>query len=306
MQDRLSYRANGKLLISGEYLVLKGATALAIPLIFGQTLSISDSNTDHISWESHDKSGRWFFEEIKPGSFAVLDTDSETIAGKLNTILIAAKKLNPDFLKKGGICVTMSANYPLHWGLGSSSSLISLISQWAKVDSWELYRHCFNGSGYDLACAKNDFPLFYRLIDSKQEIIRANPGEALKKYSYFAFLGKKQDSSVEVDSFLLNNKVSGHDIARITALSIDICNEGNYDSLYKKVAEHESIISEILCRPTLKEERFPGFPGMVKSLGAWGGDFAMFVSDLPGMKVTSLLKNLGIADTIYTFNELIR
>ena len=39
--ETLSFRSNGKLLLSGEYLVLFGAEALAIPLRYGQTLDIT-------------------------------------------------------------------------------------------------------------------------------------------------------------------------------------------------------------------------------------------------------------------------
>jgi hypothetical protein len=39
------------------------------------------------------------------------------------------------------------------------------------------------------------------------------------------------------------------------------------------MAEHESILSGILDRPPVKEVLFRDYPGMVKSLGAWGGDF---------------------------------
>ena len=35
-----TYRANGKLLLTGEYLVLKGALALALPTKLGQTMTV--------------------------------------------------------------------------------------------------------------------------------------------------------------------------------------------------------------------------------------------------------------------------
>jgi hypothetical protein len=306
MPETLSLRGNGKLLITAEYLVLKGALALAIPLRFGQSLSATETNTAYISWQSNDSHGQWFSCKFKPASFEILDTNQDAVAAKLIKYLTAARDLNPGFLRNKGLSVTFSANYPLEWGLGSSSSLISILARWAGVNAWELYRMCFTGSGYDLACADNDLPIFYRLKDELPVITHAEPAEALKNYSYFAYLGRKQDSASEVAAFLKKQAVPDNVIEKISALSVDICLEPDYRDLCAKVDEHERIMSEILHKPRLKSVRFSTFPGSVKSLGAWGGDFAMFLSDLPADEVKTSLNNLGIADTIYTFNELIR
>ena len=48
------YKSNGKFLLTGEYLVLKGATALALPLKKGQSLEVEnlDSNDGLIHWDA--------------------------------------------------------------------------------------------------------------------------------------------------------------------------------------------------------------------------------------------------------------
>jgi len=302
---RLSLRANGKLLLTGEYLVLKGAMALAIPVCFGQTMEVASTDSGYVSWESHDDTGRWFYCKFHPKSFAILDTDSDVLAQKLLSLLIAARRFNPAFLQGNGCNVTVNANYPLKWGLGSSSSVISLIARWAEIDSWALYKAYSNGSGYDLACAETDSPIFYSLINGNREVKSVSPGEALRRYCYFAFLGNKQDSSEEVATFLKNIEVTKADIGRITTLTIDICAETEYRALCRMLDEHETILSGILKKERLSELRFSGFPGKVKSLGAWGGDFAMFVTEIPRQKLVSVLRDFGIVDTIFTFNELI-
>ena len=38
---------------------------------------------------------------------------------------------------------------------------------------------------------------------------------------------------------------------------------------------HESIISNLLGIPRVKNSLFHDYPGIVKSLGAWGGDFVL-------------------------------
>ena len=55
------YYANGKLLLTGEYLVLDGALALALPTKLGQSLTVEKTNGDNLIWESLDsKSYAWF------------------------------------------------------------------------------------------------------------------------------------------------------------------------------------------------------------------------------------------------------
>jgi mevalonate kinase len=54
-----TYRAAGKLMLFGEYLVLKGAKSLAFPLKYGQTLEVSPSE-NMIHWESWSPEGCWF------------------------------------------------------------------------------------------------------------------------------------------------------------------------------------------------------------------------------------------------------
>ena len=39
--------------------------------------------------------------------------------------------------------------------------------------------------------------------------------------------------------------------------------------------EHEHLLSNVLEQETIKEKLFPMYPNSIKSLGAWGGDFAM-------------------------------
>lgn len=63
MKEKLveNFRSNGKLLLTGEYLVLDGAIALAVPTRFGQKMAVTTSmNTDTVSrleWESYDEKG---------------------------------------------------------------------------------------------------------------------------------------------------------------------------------------------------------------------------------------------------------
>jgi mevalonate kinase len=63
-----TFYSNGKLLITGEYVVLDGAKALALPTKFGQNLIIEASENELIHWKSHDHDGSIWFEAIIPFS----------------------------------------------------------------------------------------------------------------------------------------------------------------------------------------------------------------------------------------------
>jgi mevalonate kinase len=55
----VKFNSNGKLLLSGEYLVLKGAESLSIPTRFSQTLEVSNNASGKIKWESYDQNKKF-------------------------------------------------------------------------------------------------------------------------------------------------------------------------------------------------------------------------------------------------------
>ena len=120
--------------------------------------------------------------------------------------------------------------------------------------------------------------------------------------TYFTYLGKKQQSSKEVDSFLDNSDFSDIDILSVSQLSTDICKADSPAELISLVNEHEYILSTILKREPLAR-RFQSFPGTVKSLGAWGGDFAMFVSASEPEVVVNHLHGLGFVN-VFPYTDL--
>ena len=55
------FYGRGKLLLSGEYLVLDGAEALALGLQVGQRMRVEDVPGDGLEWKSTEKDGSvWF------------------------------------------------------------------------------------------------------------------------------------------------------------------------------------------------------------------------------------------------------
>ena len=67
-----TYRANGKLLISGEYTVLDGSLSLALPTQRGQELDYEWADTDVLHWRSLDVNGHlWFDAHYKASDFSM-------------------------------------------------------------------------------------------------------------------------------------------------------------------------------------------------------------------------------------------
>ena len=58
------FYSNGKLLLSGEYLVLDGAMALSIPTKYGQSMVVESSEADSIDWKSLDNNEQTWFENL--------------------------------------------------------------------------------------------------------------------------------------------------------------------------------------------------------------------------------------------------
>jgi len=303
MKKNISLSANGKLLLTSEYLVMVGAEALAFPVKFGQTLFVEPCDQNFIHWVSKENGITWFSCKLDTISLEINSTSDRDITIRLVDILMAAKKINPEFLcENRGLNISAEANYPLNWGLGSSSTLIALISKWAEVDSFQLFRSVSNGSGYDIACAVRNDMFLYRVKDEQPVIRFAAPGKALSEYAFFAYLGSKQDTREEVELFLKRKNFSSNDIVRISELSLLICQAAAFDDLVYLVKEHEQILGRILNRNSIAVQ-FPGFSGTVKSLGAWGGDFAMFVSNYDHQTIKDLLSGYGIKK-VFTFHAL--
>src|SRR6266702_2139643 len=101
-KDELSFYANAKLLLTGEYLVMHGAKAFAIPLRFGQSLAISSLDTSELlQWSAHDGDGAWFEMSLNTTTLSVLSSTDEQISGRLHAVLRGARILNPEFLMSG-------------------------------------------------------------------------------------------------------------------------------------------------------------------------------------------------------------
>ena len=275
------FYSNGKLLITGEYLVLDGAKALALPTKFGQNLVVENGNNKNIHWESFDKDGTVWFDELV--SFSEITTKAKTEnQNEKNTlidILHEAYLMNPDFINASeGYFISTHLTFPKFWGLGTSSTLINNIAQWLAIDAFVLLKNSFGGSGYDIACAQNDSAIFYQLENGNPivESIAFKPECASNLY--FVYLNEKQSSKNAIATYYKKQKNLEKIIPEINSISKRLVENSNYDNWDDLIKNHENIMNEVLEEPAVKSKLFPDFNGSIKSLGAWGGDFILVIS----------------------------
>jgi mevalonate kinase len=274
------FHSNGKLLITAEYAILDGAMGLALPTRYGQGLKVSSEREPKIYWKSFDWKGNiWFTnnfdiplgEETQNGPL-----QKDPVSQTLLKILLAAKRLNPHFLREGtGYHIETYLDFPENWGLGSSSTLINNIAQWAQVDAFDLLWASFPGSGYDIACAQRNKPLLYQLRDKRPFIEEIDFKPPFAHQLYFLHLNKKQDSRegmLHYNTRKINKEALVMDLSEITQKMLY---SNDLETFGVLMGEHEDLLGDALCIVPIKKRLFPTFNGAIKSLGAWGGDFVL-------------------------------
>lgn len=269
-----TFYSNGKLLLTGEYVVLDGAIALALPTKKGQLLEVSPANQSGICWKSFTSENVCWFETVLDIN-ASLPQKADKTTATLYNILYTAKKMNPKFLSEAtGYLVETHLQFPQSWGLGSSSTLINSIAQWARVDAFQLLQQSFGGSGYDIAAAQHDFAIFYRLQDGIPRVKKVALPWDFTESLFFVHLNKKQDSKEGIKRYK-NATVSLQQRNKISDLTQKLLLCYTLQDFENLIGAHERIISEIIGLPTVKSSLFSDYDGAIKSLGAWGGDFIL-------------------------------
>ncbi len=297
------FYSNGKLLITGEYAVLDGAKSLAIPTKYGQSLIVIETESKEIAWTSFDDKGRVWFEAIYDlESMTEISSSNSEISKTLHKTLIEAQKLNPHYLTDGlGYAIESKLTFPKDWGLGSSSTLINNIAQWANINPYQLLENTFGGSGYDIACAQHNTPIIYQLENRKPFVEEVNFNPDFKDQLFFIHLNKKQNSREGISQYRqlnFNTEELVNSIGDITSKMVSCHDLVTFETL---MDQHETILSKTLKTPTVKKSLFDDYTGSIKSLGAWGGDFILVTGDKASM---AYFKQKGY-NTIIPYSEMI-
>ena len=278
-----------------------------MPTKFGQSLRVTTlhANDNLLYWVALNNQNKpWLNLVFDTTDFTCINAKQDE-AVRLTKILLEARKLNPDFLSSAqDTAVETRLEFPNEWGLGTSSTLIHCVAEWAKVDGYELLKNTIGGSGYDVACAGTDTAIIYNLKNGKAETEPVNWQPSFSKHIYFAYLGKKQLSSEGIQYYKAKLQEKTYAIAKLSEITESILACSMIEEFEALVNEHEDLIAEQLKMGKVKDLLFSDYWGSVKSLGAWGGDFIMLTNQnsVDDLKAYLTEKNITI---VFGWDELL-
>jgi mevalonate kinase len=298
-----SFSAHTKFLITGEYLVLHGAKALACPLKFSQKANFFPSNNPIISCKSFDENNNiWFSASYDIPNFKTLSTSDPAISDTFCSLLLEISKENQAIFAHGWEMI-FTLDFNRAWGLGTSSTLVSIMAAWAKIDPFLLQFKIFGGSGYDIACASATGPILYQLVQKEPYFVHTKWEISDTENMVCVYLNQKKNSRSSLFS-IKDNVPSSVQLEEMNALTETILNAKSSADLIPNFKLHERLISQFTGFIPIQDSLFPDFQGVVKSLGAWGGDFIFAISPLGPEYTKSYFGQKGYT-TQFSFDQLI-
>lgn len=293
-----AYSGSGKLMLFGEYFVLKGVPCLAIPLKFGQTLEITPYAEKGLLWQSIEGDETWF-EVYFSKELEIIHTSDVEKAATIQRLLKYIIQQKPS-LEVNHQVFKFHINFARKFGFGTSSTLISILSDWSGLNAYDLLAQSFGGSGYDVAGAKATSAYCYTL-DNRLEGNWKFP-TAISTNLLFVYLGEKQSSDKEVARFNAK-EITAKQIYFMEVIMQAVFECKTIEEWEELMDKSEEFLSKTLALPKVKELKFADYPYSIKSLGAWGGDFIM-ASCRDINEAKKYFETNGYAP-IYTYDEII-
>lgn len=266
----------GKLLLTSEYVVLDGALALAVPTRPGQEFffKVCPGGTSLV-WEAFHQGKRWLYLRADYSDWRILETNHPKAAAfVLHTLRQLQGLASPKFRGEESYVLRTNLQFPADYGLGSSSTLMNNLAQWAEVDAFLLNEKALGGSGYDIAVAMEKKPLLFQLTEQGRCVETVNLDWAFREELLFIHLNQKQDSREGIALYKAKPR-SKEFVDRFTAITRLALSADGLALFSDLMEEHELLLASFLERETVKSLFFSDCPVFVKSLGAWGGDFVM-------------------------------
>ena len=305
---------HGKLLLTGEYFVLDGVPALAVPTKLGQKFMFGISTHASLIWRSYDVDGSCWFEHLFPRSKTVdfyleqerLRRNDDPAANRIWQLLRAVVDLSGQTLESltTSRVIESHLEFDRNWGLGSSSTLVAALAEKFEVNPYELLEKTFGGSGYDLACATADGPLIYKRNGTNPTVTPLDWSPDWLNQTYFIYRNQKQNSREGIKAYR-SATIAEADRRRIGELTTALATESLHPrAVAQLLREHEAIVGRTLNMTPVQQEIFPDFPGQIKSLGAWGGDFIWVLSERDPADVRAYFNERGY-ETVIPYHEMI-
>jgi len=273
----------GKLMLTSEYFAIDGALVLAVPTQLGQELFYEEipDGKSVVVWEALHQNNPWLFIKINYSEWKILETNLPESADFVMKVLRNVQDLSKiRFQNNASYHLKTNLQFPPDFGLGSSSTLMTNLSEWAKIDAFLLNEKSLGGSGYDIAVAKEKSAVLYKNENGRKEVEKVKFSPNFKDELIFIHLNQKQDSREGIRLYRSKTK-SPELIREFSDLTKQIFEYGDLEKFSQLMTLHEQKVSDFLQIETVKEKYFKNCPVFVKSLGAWGGDFVLS-SKFPG------------------------
>lgn len=259
-------------------MVLDGAKSLGIPTSFGQFMSVEVCSKKHLLWQSFTYQNKPWLNEV-----ITWNDQLEFISGNQNTeseVLIKAfnwiAEQQPQLFLAHGYEFSSKLNFPNNWGLGSSSTFVNNLATWSNTDAYQLQEVLFGGSGYDIACAKNNTPILFQRNYPSHFIEKVVFQPPFADEVFFVHLNQKKNSREAIQHYRAQSSLFIEDaILRIDDITQQIIHSTEISTFEKLIKSHEKIIATLLQTPPIQQHMFSDYPRQIKSLGGWGGDFVL-------------------------------
>ena len=292
----MKFYSHGKVLLTAEYAVLEGVKALSLPTQRGQSLTIKHHSNKTIQWQSYTDQNELWIDLVFDTAFNCIATNKtapEHVAS-VQALLSTLNELVPGFYQEG-VKLTTSLEFPRDWGLGSSSTLINNLAQWLDINPYLLLDKTMGGSGYDIAAAQNNSPIYYERNGYTPKVSPIDFSPEFKTQLFFVHLNQKQNSRAAISSYKKQGKIPSKIKDRLTAIGVEIAQTHDLAHFCALLKEHEEITASFLNKTPVQQRLFPDFDGQIKSLGAWGGDFVLAAGNSP---INAYFKEKGFKTVI--------
>ncbi len=267
----------GKLLLTSEYVVLDGALALAVPTKWGQELHFTQTlDSKHlVHWEAYHQESLWLCCTINYLNWEVIETNDIKASSFVVKVLKLVQQYSARVLKgTDSYHLKTTLQFPADYGLGSSSTLLNNLANWAAIDPYRLNEEALGGSGYDIAVAQEKKPLLYQNRESERVVLIKDLDFAFKNELLFIHLNRKQNSREGIKLYR-DKPISVNLVSEFTNITKSVLGAQTLKAFCDLMQRHENLLSAHLGLNTAKQLYFSDAPVFVKSLGAWGGDFVM-------------------------------
>lgn len=289
----------GKIILMGEYAVLHGSDALCLPLATGQMLTVRPSEGNLIHW-------KWKYRQHILADFSLfcdtLDINQPSTGDFQwgQKLIQLIRQYRADFLTTG-FTLEFENYFPPEWGLGSSSATISSLCRMADVNPFIINATLTGGSGADIAATTAPGWFLYRKTNNNPLTWPLPFNFPHADNSYFVYTGKKQATQSHVKEISNSIKAEEIDWLQTNIPLYKFLSSSTVPEAMKCVSDHEQIIS-VAIQMDPAANRFRDFPGSIKSLGAWGGDYLLAVTQQDEAFVRSYFHQKEL-NTVFNWKE---